>query len=143
MKSNFTSGAFIVDAVEQGLSEVAFHSNYLGVERTLFLSTQLDSRSPMHVAVHRFNGSGKCNEGEFPYSKLHFHSNLEVDIVIPSSDDFEFEVQTGEDLFVIKRSCTVVIPPGVIHRMCVLKGKGMMVCTVLGPEYSALACHND
>ena len=143
MKTDFASGAFVVDAVDQCLAEVAFHSNFGGVARSLFLSRQLDARSPMHVAVHHFDGTARCNEGEFPYSELHFHRDFEVDIVIPISDDFEFEVQTGDQCFIISRCSTIVIPAGVIHRMCVLKGKGLMVCTVFGPEYKASSYGDD
>jgi hypothetical protein len=127
----------IYRAKRQSLARVRFHSNPVGLERYLFCSNLIDTDVPVHSAVHFFDGAYKTGKkGRFVYTACHSHDCWEVDLVIPLESNFRFQVESNGKIFVLKEKCSIVIPPGVPHRMEVLSGKGLMVCFVCSGDYN-------
>jgi hypothetical protein len=129
--------AFVVKAIEQPLSTLRNHHDVVGLTRQLFCSRLLDKRAPFHVAVHNFDGK-LINRvpGEFHYTEPHAHDVWELDLVVPSSRNFLFQFEVDGEVRFIKTASTLLVPPGVEHRMEVVRGTGMMLCIVCSGSYA-------
>lgn len=125
-----------LSAVLQPLSAVPGHENVGGLRRHLFLSSQLTETSPAHIAVHEFTEEMvPGTAGVFRYTEVHAHRCWEIDLLIPLSHDFLFQIETDGHVQYLTEKLTISIPPFVKHRMEVVRGRGMLVCIVGEPSY--------
>ena len=121
----------MVRPVRQRLSAVGVHSDISGLTRHLYSSTLLSKRCPYHIAVHHFNRDFVAGKrGRFRYTSVHGHKCWEVIVHVPFSRSFVFQVESQGKVHVLKGRKTIVIPPGVTHRMEAIRGEGLMVCCV-------------
>jgi hypothetical protein len=128
--------AVVVAAIKQSLSTLRNHTDVAGLERYLFCSDVIAKSAPAHVAMHCFDGTFRNpSPGRFVYTKAHAHKVWELVIVIPTGRGFEFQCETDGHIDFIDSASTIIIPSGVLHRMEVVRGRGMLFCIVCSPSY--------
>ena len=126
----------MIAAIEQPLSALRNHADVVGLKRYLFCSDVIDKSAPAHVAMHCFDGRYRNSApGRFVYTKAHAHKVWELAIVIPKGRGFEFQCETDGRLDFIRSPSTIIIPAGVMHRMEVVRGRGILFCIVCSPSY--------
>ena len=125
----------ILPAKLQSLGHIKNHEGTSAIVRHLCLSSELYDESPAHVAVHYFKGSPEGVRGEFLYTDLHAHSCWEIAILIPGDRRFLFQVETPQGISYIRGRKTILIPPGIEHRMEFVRGRGTLICVVNHGEY--------
>lgn len=129
--------ALLIAAIAQPLSALYNHTDINGLERQLFCSGLLHKSAPFHIAVHNFDGTYlNKSPGHFAYTQPHAHNVLEINLVIPKSRGFAFQLETDGKVQIIRSATTIIIPPGVKHRMEVIRGRGMMICIVCSSNYA-------
>jgi len=105
--------------VKAPLSSVAFHHD------TPCITRWIPDDFPMHMAVH--NVSVRRGSDVPAYVEPHTHEVIEVNILIPGSTDFEFEITLGDEVHRLRAASSIWIPPGVVHSARAVAGRGHLV----------------
>lgn len=109
---------------EKSLDSIPHHEQVLSILR---LAPQ---NFPFHTAIHCIS---QAAELEQRYVELHQHEVPEINIFIPGSADFCFEVQLGDETHFITEHSSIWIPPGLKHAANIRVGQGYFICLILAP----------
>lgn len=124
---------FIVKGVKEPLSNVPFHKN-TSIKRLSMLGKNKIPQSKIHTAVHFVN----ANENKISqYSELHRHNANEINLIISEDEKLTYEIQLGDEKYIVSSPATIFIPKGVKHSAEVKSGKGIFVCIILSNNYKS------
>jgi hypothetical protein len=103
---------------ETPLSSAPFHSDSPAVRRLA------PTGFPLHVAVHEIAVEGPTGN----YVEPHHHSVAEVNVLVPASSDFAFEITMDGVTTVVEHSASIWIPAGTTHAGQAVRGRGILLC---------------
>jgi quercetin dioxygenase-like cupin family protein len=95
-----------------------------------FLNKHIVPEADLNIYVHHM----KVEEGKAPdYVDMHTHDVSQA-YVFPQ-EGLTFEVNLGEENYVVDSPACIFIPPGLVHNLKILKGEGLEVCILRKEEY--------
>lgn len=107
---------------EQNLEQIPFHQD------SAFITRLAPEHFPVHTAIHCISG---IKESPEKYVHPHQHDVPEINIFIPTSTDFCFEVQLGDKLYFIHEHTSLWVPPQLVHAANIKEGSGFFICIIL------------
>lgn len=110
--------------IVQSLNNVPLHSATAHVERLTALNF------PVHLAIHHSQGTNQPNIPQ-QYVKPHRHIVAEINIFIPESEDFTYQLQLADEITAINGHYSVWIPADTAHSANFIRGQGYFICIIL------------
>ncbi len=101
------------------LDTIPFHSQIDCIER------YVPENFPIHLAIHKITD---MKGAPIDYCDLHTHDDItEVNLIIGAPDAITFRIQLGDEVYEVKSSSSIWIPPGIAHSANVISGTGYFV----------------
>lgn len=126
------AGAYVVVPLSQGLDTVPAHHNVQGLSRTLMLSSLLDARAMVHIAIHRVTRAvGEAVSAGHQYADLDVHPFEEINLIWSETGELTYRYELDGKVLRVTSPATVVIPAGVSHKAEAVSGEGLFICMLL------------
>jgi hypothetical protein len=108
--------------IEENIGLIPYHTDQLCIQRLV------PKKFPLHIALHYVS---KIENIPQKYVSPHTHDVPEVNIFVPMSEDFMYEVELEDEIYNISGHNTIWIPENIKHSANVKSGKGYFICIIL------------
>ncbi|MEQ9467659.1 MAG: hypothetical protein RLN88_09615 [Ekhidna sp.] len=108
------------------------HFDVEGIVRYSMLQHGDFNDKAFHLAVHVITNDYYNDPKNF--SETHHHDFDEINVVIPSSEHFKYEIELDGDVQVLSAPFSIFIPSGCPHRALPLEGLGVFICIQFRPQ---------
>ena len=112
----------IVENQVQSVSTIPFHLDVPGVQRWTAPGF------PLHVAIHQVT---QVQDLPNDLVQPHQHAVPELNILMSPTNNLEYNIQLGDEQYLVQAPCTIWVPAGVMHAANVVRGSGYFVCVIL------------
>lgn len=101
------------------LDTIPFHNHIDSIERFV------PEKFPIHLAIHKIND---MQGTPVDYCDLHSHDDItEVNLIIGDPNALIYRIQLDDEVYEVKSSSSIWIPPGIKHSANVISGTGYFV----------------
>ena len=124
--------SFVVRPIKQPLGAVPKHHDIEGLTRWLLLGASLDTRSPLHVALHLItDGVAQTVNAGTHYADVDVHEVDEINILWSPDGGLRYRFELDGEVTEVAAPASVVIPAGIKHRAEAVAGTGLFLCILL------------
>jgi hypothetical protein len=118
----------------EALSFVPFHANgEAPLSRRVLAGAGVHEAIGKHIVCHEIRDVPGERRS---YSEPHVHDCDEINILL-SDSHLSYEIQLGDEVFVVTAPATIHIPAGVVHSANVIEGSGFFIAIVETANYKA------